>query len=76
MLPTAPVVSLGAHAAYSTGSKPVPSVFGSGDRVHFKLTLRPAGCSKILQKIRGGLRKTRGVSGIIYGGHPTNDVIF
>ena len=35
----------------------VGSVFVSVDFVNFKLTLRPAGCSNILQKIQGGRLK-------------------
>ena len=38
------------------------SVF-RGDFVNFKFSLRPAGCSKILQKIQRGQPKTWGFSG-------------
>ena len=40
--------------------------FFSGDFVNFKLMLRPAGCSEILQEIQGGRLKTQ-----IFGGPPT-----
>ena len=45
----------------------VCSVFVSGDLGNFKRKLRPAGCSKILQKIQVGQRKTQGIFGIFWG---------
>ena len=47
------------------------SVFASGNLGNFRFKLRPAGCSKILQKIQGCQRKTQGISDIL-GGPPTN----
>ena len=55
-----PVMLSGSVGALVAPGCTAPSDFASGDSVLFILKLRPAGCSKLSQEMRGCRRKPRG----------------